>query len=147
MGKGASFSSRLTIALSAVLALGLSACATARATEIGALDQLIDIGRGQASYFGNEMAGNRTASGEKCDPDKFTAAHRTVPLGSRLRVTDMVTGRSVVVRVNDRGPFSRGRVIDLSRAAAKEIGLFARGHGEVQLSLVQPGERGQEELD
>ena len=147
MGKGASFSSRLTIALSAVLALGLSACATARATEIGALDQLIDIGRGQASYFGNEMAGNRTASGEKCDPDKFTAAHRTVPLGSRLRVTDLVTGRSVVVRVNDRGPFSRGRVIDLSRAAAKEIGLFARGHGEVQLSLVQPGERGQEELD
>ena len=95
-----------------------------------------DLGQGTASYFSREMAGHRTASGERCDPDALTAAHRTVPLGSRLRVTSVASGRSVVVRINDRGPFSGGRVIDLSRAASDAIGLTRAGRGPVRLELL-----------
>ena len=68
----------------------------------------------------------------------MTAAHRTLPFGSLVQVTNPRTGRSVTVRINDRGPFARGRTIDLSRAAAEEIGLIARGHGTVELALVSP---------
>jgi rare lipoprotein A len=94
------------------------------------------IGGGMASYYGNELAGHRTASGERFDPRGFTAAHRTLPFGSKVRVTNPANGRSVIVRINDRGPFARGRVIDVSRSAAERIGLVARGHGEVQLALL-----------
>lgn len=90
---------------------------------------------GEASFFSNEMAGRRTANGEPCDPDSLTAAHRTLAFGTRVRVTSRDTGRSVIVRINDRGPFRAGRVIDLSRAAAREIGLAGRGRGMVDLSL------------
>jgi rare lipoprotein A len=100
-----------------------------------------DLDGGTASYFSSEMAGNRTASGERCDPSALTAAHRTAPMGSRLRVTSVTTGRSVVVRVNDRGPFRGGRVIDLSRAAADAIGLTRMGRGEVRLAIVEDGDR------
>jgi len=74
------------------------------------------------------------ASGEAFNPREYTAAHRTLPFGSRVRVT--MNGRSVVVRINDRGPFAAGRVIDLSQAAAEEIGLRARGSGRVELALL-----------
>lgn len=94
------------------------------------------LGEGMASYYGSELAGQRTASGERFDPQELTAAHRTLPFGSKVRVTNPANGRSVVVRINDRGPFTRGRLIDLSRSAAKRIGLVARGHGEVQLALL-----------
>ena len=66
----------------------------------------------------------------------YTAAHRTLPFGSRVSVTNPRTGKSVVVRINDRGPFHGGRTIDLSRAAAEEIGIVNRGHGEVELALL-----------
>ncbi|WP_420455544.1 septal ring lytic transglycosylase RlpA family protein [Rubrivirga sp.] len=88
---------------------------------------------GRASYYGAELAGNPTASGEPFDPADLTAAHRTLPLGTRVRVTHARTGRSVVVRVNDRGPFHGERVIDVSRAAADEIGLTRSGTAEVEL--------------
>lgn len=91
---------------------------------------------GTASYYGEELAGRPTASGERFDPDRLTAAHRTLPLGSRLRVTNPRNGRSVVVRVNDRGPFAKGRVIDLSKGAARQIGLLQQGHGQVRLELM-----------
>ena len=91
------------------------------------------MGGGRASYYGNELAGNRTASGERFDPKDFTAAHRTLPFGTRVRVTLARTGTRVVVRVNDRGPFHTDRVIDVSRAAADEIGLTRRGTAEVKL--------------
>ena len=94
------------------------------------------LGNGMASYYGNELAGRRTASGERFDPGLLTAAHRTLPFGSMVRVTNTRTGKSVVVRINDRGPFSRGRVIDVSRAAASQIGLIGPGHGEVSLTLL-----------
>ncbi|HTG38249.1 septal ring lytic transglycosylase RlpA family protein [Sphingomonas sp.] len=93
------------------------------------------IGEGIASFFGREIAGNRTASGEKCDPEALTAAHRTLPFGSLVRVTDALTGNSVVVRINDRGPFAGKRVIDLSKAAARELGIVGRGTARVLLSL------------
>jgi len=95
------------------------------------------IGTGIASWYGREFAGRRTASGERFDPGQLTAAHRTLPFGSMVRVTHVGSGRSVVVRINDRGPFTGGRVIDVSEAAAHTLGLVGPGHGEVQLSLLR----------
>lgn len=94
------------------------------------------IGTGMASWYGGDFAGRRTASGERFDPSELTAAHRSLPFGSKVRVTHLSSGRSVVVRINDRGPFTRGRVIDVSEAAARHIGLIGPGHGEVSLALV-----------
>lgn len=95
------------------------------------------LASGVASYYGDAHAGNRTASGERFDPDDMTAAHRTLPFGTRLRVTDPSTGRSVVVRVNDRGPFHKGRVLDLSEAAARELGIVRRGRALVQFAVIE----------
>jgi rare lipoprotein A len=94
------------------------------------------IGRGSASYYAARFHGRRTASGETFDNRDMTAAHRSLPFGTRVRVTNPATGASVVVRINDRGPFTRGRMIDVSRAAAEELGLIARGHAEVELALI-----------
>ncbi|MFL9839552.1 septal ring lytic transglycosylase RlpA family protein [Sphingomonas sp. ST-64] len=93
------------------------------------------LATGMASYYGDAHAGNRTASGERFDPDDMTAAHRTLPFGTRLRVTDPSTGRSVIVRVNDRGPFHKSRVLDLSEAAARELGIVRRGRALVEIAL------------
>lgn len=76
-----------------------------------------------ASYYGKELAGRRTASGERFNPSAMTAAHRTLRFGTRVRVTNSRNGRSVVVRINDRGPFVKGRSIDLSSGAARAIGM------------------------
>ena len=81
---------------------------------------------GLAAYYSKDYEGI-VASGERYDPSKFTAAHRTLPFGTRLRVTDVKTHRSVTVIVNDRGPFTKGYVIDLSLAAAKKLGMIDRG--------------------
>ena len=94
------------------------------------------LGSGVASYYGRRFHGRRTASGERFDMNAMTAAHRTLPFGSMVEVTNPRTGQSVTVRINDRGPFTRGRTIDLSRAAAEQIGLVSRGHGEVELALL-----------
>lgn len=92
---------------------------------------------GMASYYGRELAGNRTASGEAFNPAELTAAHRSLPFGTRLRVTNQRTGQSVVVRVNDRGPYARGRVLDLSQAAAEQIGMVRTGSAPVSIELLQ----------
>ena len=94
------------------------------------------MGDGEASYYGSELAGNRTANGEIFDPEQLTAAHRTLPLGSKVRVTNPRNGESVVVRINDRGPYHGNRVIDLSTAAARTIGLIRSGTGRVNLALI-----------
>jgi len=91
---------------------------------------------GMASYYGRKFHGRSTASGERFDMNQLTAAHRTLPFGSMVRVTNPANGRSVVVRINDRGPFHGGRVIDLSRSAAEALGLVARGSGRVELALL-----------
>ena len=95
------------------------------------------LGEGGASFYGRKFNGRRTASGETFDMHAMTAAHRTLPFGSKVRVTNLANNRSVVVRINDRGPFSRSRIIDVSRAAAEEIGLVASGHGKVRIELVE----------
>lgn len=95
-----------------------------------------EIRGGEASYYHDSLAGNPTASGKPYRPAALTAAHQTLPLGTKVRVTDADSGRSVVVEVNDRGPFAKDRVIDLSRAAARQIGLIQRGHGEVELEVI-----------
>ena len=94
-----------------------------------------ELSGGVASWYGPGFAGRRTASGEKFNPGDYTAAHRTLPFGSRVRVTH--NGRSVVVRINDRGPFHGGRIIDLSQAAAEEIGIRREGSGRVELALLE----------
>ena len=87
---------------------------------------------GVASCYGPSLHGRRTANGERFNTHALTAAHKTLPFGSRVRVTNKRTGRSVVVRINDRGPYARGRVIDLSPAAAQAVGLS--GVGKVSLA-------------
>ncbi|MCJ8190826.1 septal ring lytic transglycosylase RlpA family protein [Sphingomicrobium aestuariivivum] len=89
-----------------------------------------------ASYYGRRFAGRPTASGEIFDPGQLTAAHRTLPFGTVVKVTNTHNGKSVTVRINDRGPFHKSRDIDLSRAAAEEIGLIQRGHGKVTIEPV-----------
>jgi rare lipoprotein A len=94
------------------------------------------VGQGEASYYGNELAGNRTASGERFDPHALTCAHRSLPLGTMLRVTNLSNGRSVLVRVNDRGPFTRGRILDMSIEAARNIDMVRTGKALVRLEIV-----------
>jgi peptidoglycan lytic transglycosylase len=89
---------------------------------------------GLASFYSQ---GNKTASGEKFDPNELTAAHPTLPFGTKLRVTNQHTGRSVTVRVNDRGPYVPGRVVDVSYSAAQELGMVGRGVAPVKLDVVQ----------
>jgi rare lipoprotein A len=95
------------------------------------------VGEGVASYYGNELAGNRTSSGERFNPAALTCAHRSLPLGTMLRVTNLSNGRSVIVRVNDRGPFARGRVLDVSLAAARQIAMIGPGSARVRLEVVR----------
>ncbi|MFD2299854.1 septal ring lytic transglycosylase RlpA family protein [Paracidovorax citrulli] len=90
---------------------------------------------GMASWYGARFHSRRTASGERFDMNDFTAAHRTLPFGTRICVRSLVTGRSVQVRINDRGPHSPGRIVDLSRAAAQSLGLLGLGIKPVAISL------------
>lgn len=87
-----------------------------------------------ASWYGPGFAGRRTSSGETYNPEGLTAASKTLPLGSHVRVTNPDTGKSVVVRINDRGPFVRGRSLDLSHGAAKQIGMTGKGVGRVEVT-------------
>ncbi|MBI3607185.1 MAG: septal ring lytic transglycosylase RlpA family protein [Nitrospirae bacterium] len=89
-----------------------------------------------ASWYGEPFHGRPTASGERFDMHGFTAAHRSLPFGTRLKVTDETTGRSAIVTVNDRGPFVRGRQMDLSYGAAREIGLVGEGVGRVSAEVL-----------
>ncbi|NEP19125.1 MAG: septal ring lytic transglycosylase RlpA family protein [Leptolyngbya sp. SIO4C1] len=91
---------------------------------------------GIASWYGPGFHGRQSASGERFNQNALTAAHRTLPFGTRVRVTNLNNGRQVVVRINDRGPYSGGRVIDLSAGAAREIGLIGAGVGPVQLEVL-----------
>ncbi|GBL53483.1 rare lipoprotein A [Pseudomonas citronellolis] len=91
---------------------------------------------GTASYYGRAHHGKKTASGERFDQHALTAAHRSLPFGTRLKVTNLDNGRSVVVRVNDRGPFGRGRIIDLSRAAAERLNMLRSGTAPVRLEAI-----------
>lgn len=99
---------------------------------------------GIASYYGKALHGRKTSSGERFDMYKMTCAHRTLPFGTILNVRDIKTGRSVQVRVTDRGPFGRGRIVDLSLAAARELGIESRGIAQVEVTISQPEKKEEE---
>lgn len=111
---------------------GLSAMAATSRTCLGVATSGCAIG--VASWYGEEFDGQQTASGEVFDADSLTAAHPSLPFQTRLKVTNLANGRSVVVRVNDRGP-ANGRLIDLSEAAAERLGMKSRGFARVELRL------------
>ena len=93
-----------------------------------------EVGRGKASWYGPGFQGRRTASGERFDMNQLTAAHRTLPFGTRVRVRNLQNGREVVVRINDRGPHIRDRIIDLSKAAGAALDLLHAGEAQVVLT-------------
>jgi rare lipoprotein A len=131
-----------------VATLALSTAASASTPSVNSsqpnVKQLIAQSVGQASFYGNEPGegGPLTANGERYNPGGLTAAHRTLPFGTRVRVTSPNTGRSVVVRINDRGPFIGGRIIDLSVGAARALGLTSSGVGTVRMDILGGGEVG-----
>jgi rare lipoprotein A len=92
---------------------------------------------GIASWYGPGFDGNRTANGEVYDMDGISAAHKTLPFGTVVRVVEFSTGKSIVVRINDRGPFIEGRIIDLSKGAAKELGIIDKGITKVGLRIIR----------
>ncbi|MCE7976710.1 MAG: septal ring lytic transglycosylase RlpA family protein [Nitrospira sp. NTP1] len=94
------------------------------------------VERGSASWYGPGFHGNRTANGEVYDMHKLTAAHRTLPLGSVAVVRSLAMGRQVTVRINDRGPFARGRILDLSLAGAQAVGMVGRGTDDIELRVI-----------
>ena len=96
-----------------------------------------ELERGHASWYGGQFHGRRTASGENFNKYALTAAHKTLPFGTIVRVRSLKHGREVEVRINDRGPFAKGRVIDLSQAAAEALGLTATGVAEVSLNVAE----------
>ncbi|MGD8842867.1 MAG: septal ring lytic transglycosylase RlpA family protein [Gammaproteobacteria bacterium] len=110
----------------------LLACVSAQAGPPATVQE------GGASYYADSLHGNRTASGEPYDRNAMTAAHRTLPFGTRVRVTYPKTGKSVEVVINDRGPHVEGRIIDLSGAAARALGLTDDGTGQVRLEVISP---------
>jgi len=94
---------------------------------------------GVASYYAHDFHGKQTSNGEIFDMNSFTAAHRTFPFGTKVRVTNLENKKSVIVRVNDRGPFKEGRIMDLSLGAAKEIDLIKNGTAKVKLEVLEWG--------
>lgn len=92
---------------------------------------------GTASYYGKEFHGKKTASGETFDMYALTAAHRTLPFGTKVKITRLNNGKSVIVVINDRGPYAKGRIVDLSYAAAKELDMIADGTAKVKLEVVE----------
>ncbi len=94
-------------------------------------------GTGEASWYGPGFFGNRTANGEVFRPGTMTAAHRTLPFGTKVKVTNLWNGRTAIVRINDRGPFHGNRIIDLAHGAAQRLGLVSSGIAQVRLEVVQ----------
>jgi len=97
-----------------------------------------DVEEGDASYYAASLHGNKTASGDAYDKAAMTAAHRTLPFGTKVKVTYLKTGKSVEVVINDRGPHADNRIIDVSGAAAQALGLIDDGEGRVRLEVLEP---------
>ena len=131
---------------------GTRAAAERQAREAAAMiadagpppERVVRVLRGIAIYYGGRWHGKRTASGERFDKDALTAAHRSLPFGTRVRVTNQANGRQVIVRINDRGPYGRDRrrIIDLSEAAARELDFLERGSTRVTVEVLAGPEEG-----
>jgi rare lipoprotein A len=121
------------------LLLGTLALATACSSAIAGTRSrgAVAVEEGEASWYGKPYHGRKTASGEVYDMYAHTAAHRTLPMKTRVRVTNVENGKSTVVRVNDRGPFAKDRVIDVSYAAAEELGFVKRGVARVRVERLE----------
>jgi rare lipoprotein A len=120
-------------ALAFAVVAAIAACGGAPRAVAG------EVLSGRASYYADSLAGNATASGEPYDPRALTAASRDLPFGTRVRVTRVDTGASVVVRINDRGPFrDRARILDLSRAAAERLDMIRAGVIDVRAEILAP---------
>jgi len=116
----------------ALLALCVPAAPTVALAETGVVQSV----SGVASWYGGRFHGRTTANGERYNMNALTAAHKSLPFGTRVRITNTDNGRTVIVRINDRGPYHGGRVIDLSRAAAIEIDMINAGTATVQLDIL-----------
>ena len=114
----------------ATLAFGLMSGPALFAQDAAAIEE------GDASYYADSLDGNKTASGEAYDHNAMTAAHRTLPFGTRVKVTYLKTGKTVEVTINDRGPHVDDRIIDVSGAAARALGMVDDGHGKVTVAVV-----------
>ena len=121
-----------TLALASLFVTAMATLSPSIASAESTKSSESTIQSGKASWYGPGFHGKRTASGERFDTNELTAAHRTLPFGTRVRVVNKKTGQSVVVCINDRGPYAHGRVIDLSRASAQAIGIS--GVGSVELA-------------
>ena len=121
------------ISLSGVAAVISSTIAVAEPGSAASYTEAVSFQSGKASWYGPGFHGRRTANGERFNTDDMTAAHRTLPFGTKVKVTNARTGKSVVVRINDRGPYAHGRVIDLSKASAQSIGIS----GVAQVTLAK----------
>ena len=120
--------------LMVVAALAVSGCGGGSgepSTEPGSVEE------GEASYYAHKYHGRTTANGETYDENKMTAAHKTLPFGTTVRVTNLANGKKVVVRINDRGPFIKGRIIDLSYKAAGELDYISRGVVKVRVEVLK----------
>lgn len=131
------FSRKTSPVVCLLLVFVLAGCGAAT-PRFGSIDarSTSDELSGFASYYAEEFHGRATASGEPYNMHDLTAAHRTLPFNSRIRVRNLDNGREVIVRINDRGPFKQGRVVDLSLEAAKHIGLIPTGTARVQLEVI-----------
>lgn len=139
---------KLIIAAILLAVVGLSSCApflrfyspdvsVSKGTQAAKGNKLTDeVYYGEASYYADKFHGRQTANGEIFDNGKMTAAHKTLPFGTKVRVTNVSNGKSVEVRINDRGPFVKGRIIDLSRAAAEELGMIHSGVAKVEVEII-----------
>jgi rare lipoprotein A len=131
--------------LALLLAAAAVGCATTapssstiREVPTGPRAEVKSVQEGKASWYGREQHGHLTANGERFDMYALTAAHRTLHMNTHVRVTNINNGRSCVVRINDRGPYSRGRIIDLSYAAAKLLGMLEAGVALVRVEVLGP---------
>ena len=129
-------SSALTFGLAAVLLLFTVGCASTRTVQSRVPSTSIQAEQGVASFYAEKYHGRKTASGERYNMHELTAAHRRLPFGAKVRVTNLNNNQSVIVRINDRGPFVRGRVIDLSLAAARKLDMVRSGVARVELAPV-----------
>lgn len=139
-GKYACHARKAAVGGAMIVAAFVSCMDAGSATTRGGRDARASVSSGQtfsgiASFYGTET-GSLTATGKRYNPEGLTAAHRTLPFGTRLKVTDEKTGRSVVVTVNDRGPYIAGRVLDLSVGAARAIGLTERGITRIKAEVL-----------
>lgn len=120
--------------ISLLILIGTAGCAGTRPSRGFPAS---DVQVGFASYYASRFHGAKTASGVRYDETSLTAAHRTLPFGTRVHVTNLGNGRSVVVTINDRGPFARGRVIDVSRRAARKLDFVRDGTARVRLEILE----------